>query len=459
MYITTNNCDGRSDCIKNCPTQAIRLIEDKAFSCITCGACFDACPNNAIFKNKYGGYVVDRTKCNTCGVCLFTCPVNSIHIEDEKIMGICSRCGVCEESCEINARVDGFEVVDERQLQLINSFADFNISSVDDKKTNKSKIKPFVERNAVTTKHEDCILCGRCEYYCPTNAIELNLDSEGKCTSCRVCSDVCPVDAITKGVIDNTKCTNCFNCLKACPNNAITIEDSNVFINLPNEDVDYKEKGSIVSCLNCGLCVDNIDGDSLIKENKKIKFNPTIYDSGDAKNSIESCPVGTLKEGSCFEIGLEGYCVLCGKCVEVCDYFNAREFSNFKWDGEVSDDCISCGFCAERCPKDAITLKKGKIILNTDKCILCETCAISCPTNAIPTTTLRKINIVGGFSYIDPRICIKCNLCSDICPEDAISQENNELVINEEKCIYCGACYNICPARAILFDRKLEISK
>ncbi|WP_231624088.1 4Fe-4S binding protein [Methanobrevibacter arboriphilus] len=56
MFLSTNKCEGIGECVKICPTEAIRLINGKAFSCITCGgACFEACPNQAIFKNRYGG--------------------------------------------------------------------------------------------------------------------------------------------------------------------------------------------------------------------------------------------------------------------------------------------------------------------------------------------------------------------------------------------------------------------
>ena len=121
MFISTNKCEGLGECIKKCPTEAIRLIDGKAFSCITCGACADACPNKAIKKNKYGGYMVDRAKCNACGVCEMTCPVNSIKIEDDMVKGICARCGICADTCPIDARLDAFDVIEERQLQFLQS--------------------------------------------------------------------------------------------------------------------------------------------------------------------------------------------------------------------------------------------------------------------------------------------------------------------------------------------------
>ena len=119
MFLTTNTCEGKRDCIKKCPTKAIKFINGKAFSCLTCGICQKNCPNDAIFRNIYGGYVVDRAKCNGCGMCMYNCPTNNITIEDGIVYGICSRCGVCSEVC--SNRIDGYEVEKDRQITLIKS--------------------------------------------------------------------------------------------------------------------------------------------------------------------------------------------------------------------------------------------------------------------------------------------------------------------------------------------------
>jgi ferredoxin len=34
MFLSTNTCDGKRDCIKQCPTKAIKFINGKAFSCL-----------------------------------------------------------------------------------------------------------------------------------------------------------------------------------------------------------------------------------------------------------------------------------------------------------------------------------------------------------------------------------------------------------------------------------------
>ena len=49
---------------------------------------------------------------------------------------------------------------------------------------------------------------------------------------------------------------------------------------------------------------------------------------------------------------------------------------------KISDDCISCGACAENCPTEAIHEAAGKYEIDADKCIDCGPCADACPVEA-----------------------------------------------------------------------------
>ena len=49
---------------------------------------------------------------------------------------------------------------------------------------------------------------------------------------------------------------------------------------------------------------------------------------------------------------------------------------------KISDDCISCGSCAENCPVGAISEGDGKYVINPDLCIECGACAEVCPVGA-----------------------------------------------------------------------------
>lgn len=45
--------------------------------------------------------------------------------------------------------------------------------------------------------------------------------------------------------------------------------------------------------------------------------------------------------------------------------------------------CIGCGACVGVCPKNALRLKGGAIVVDRSLCIKCGTCAKACPANAI----------------------------------------------------------------------------
>ena len=51
VVVDVEKCTGCGDCVENCPTESIKLENDKAVvddDCIECGVCIDECPNDAI---------------------------------------------------------------------------------------------------------------------------------------------------------------------------------------------------------------------------------------------------------------------------------------------------------------------------------------------------------------------------------------------------------------------------
>ena len=48
----------------------------------------------------------------------------------------------------------------------------------------------------------------------------------------------------------------------------------------------------------------------------------------------------------------------------------------------ISDDCTTCGACADSCPVDAIVEGEEKYKI-TDECIECGSCVDTCPIEAI----------------------------------------------------------------------------
>ena len=48
----------------------------------------------------------------------------------------------------------------------------------------------------------------------------------------------------------------------------------------------------------------------------------------------------------------------------------------------ISDECVSCGACAENCPVNAISEGEGKYVIDAGTCISCGACAETCPVGA-----------------------------------------------------------------------------
>lgn len=97
----------------------------------------------------------------------------------------------------------------------------------------------------------------------------------------------------------------------------------------------------------------------------------------------------------------------------------------------VTDRCMGCVAhpCREVCPKDAVSMKDGKSIIDQEKCIKCGKCKSVCPYDAIS-------------HQVRP--------CMAVCGVNAI--ENDDLgraKINEELCVSCGQCMVSCPFGAI----------
>lgn len=74
-----------------------------------------------------------------------------------------------------------------------------------------------------------------------------------------------------------------------------------------------------------------------------------------------------------YEAHIEGQCPA-GKCTEMITY-------------SITDDCIGCTKCAQKCPVDAIKFEPHKKhTINTELCIKCDACRPVCPVDCILIT-------------------------------------------------------------------------
>ena len=49
----------------------------------------------------------------------------------------------------------------------------------------------------------------------------------------------------------------------------------------------------------------------------------------------------------------------------------------------ISDECVSCGACADGCPGEAISEGDGKYVIDPEACLDCGACEATCPNGAI----------------------------------------------------------------------------
>ncbi len=50
---------------------------------------------------------------------------------------------------------------------------------------------------------------------------------------------------------------------------------------------------------------------------------------------------------------------------------------------KITEDCVSCGTCADECPVEAISEGDDRYVIDAEKCTDCGSCAEVCPTEAI----------------------------------------------------------------------------
>ncbi|MCH5249433.1 MAG: 4Fe-4S dicluster domain-containing protein [Lachnospiraceae bacterium] len=98
---------------------------------------------------------------------------------------------------------------------------------------------------------------------------------------------------------------------------------------------------------------------------------------------------------------------------------------------QITDKCMGCVAhpCREVCPKDAVSMKNGKSVIDQEKCIKCGKCKDYCPYDAIS-------------HQVRP--------CAGVCGVDAIqNDEKGRAVIDSDLCVACGQCMVNCPFGAI----------
>ncbi len=115
------NCSGCCTCMLACALEnhgkvnlglAVLRIEGRfpapgdyrIHLCDQCGACAEACPEEAIREDENGVPRIDEDICTSCLLCVDACPYGVIVVNKGTSMPIkCTMCGACVEVCPRDA--------------------------------------------------------------------------------------------------------------------------------------------------------------------------------------------------------------------------------------------------------------------------------------------------------------------------------------------------------------------
>ncbi|MDL2270803.1 4Fe-4S binding protein [Methanobrevibacter sp. OttesenSCG-928-I08] len=191
-------------CIKQCPVDAIDVVDDKVqvdpLKCISCEQCLDVCPVNGAMKGLYIDNLEDQKK-------LILLVVNTlekfIEKEDDKLRNLPKDSLVNLEFPLSNIWDKAMEIIPDEKIALdiiINTISRLKIRTID-------------------WNSDECKKCQLCIGECPTGAISFDKQK----------------DTIVR---DSNKCLRCSICYQTCPFGVIKYFISKFSINL-NEDDEY----------------------------------------------------------------------------------------------------------------------------------------------------------------------------------------------------------------------------
>ena len=135
---------------------------------------------------------------------------------------------------------------------------------------------------------------------------------------------------------------------------------------------------------------------------------------------------------------------------------------------ECKSGCVGIGSCVKACPKGALKLENGGIIVDKEKCDGCGECAKAtvCPQHLIRMIPRSATNFIPcSSSEEDEHVvrstcgygCIACGECERACPVGAVTIQNNHAIIDYSKCVGCSACALKCKKK-IIIDTLHDIS-
>lgn len=119
--------------------------------------------------------------------------------------------------------------------------------------------------------------------------------------------------------------------------------------------------------------------------------------------------------------------------------------------------CVGLGTCERACPFNAIHMKDGVAVVDSEKCTACKKCVAACPQHIIDIVPEKdKTHVNCASKAKGPEVtkvctvgCIGCKMCEKVCKFDAIHVVDNIAIIDYTKCKNCKMCAKACPRGTI----------
>lgn len=365
---------GRIYCNTLCPVGAVlSLIGQKPLyrialsqeMCVCCGMCEAACKGGAIDSKRKS---VLAENCVMCFNCIPACKRGGVRLEK-------------------HPKIASFSLSRRHFIGAAGGVvAGAGVAVIARKLENALPPKPSREpamppgAGSAERFHLKCVGCGICIRECEGRVLAPSIGqyglagfmqpvldySRGSCVyDCNRCSNICPAGALLPltlevkqttriGIasVNAKKCVGCGICAEKCPAYAIEI------VSGPDG------RKAVVSedhCIGCGACqhvcplpdAPAIGVSGVAEQIRVKKAEPrnevNQNEAGEEQPSQEDTPSAPAKK------------------VAVVN----------------TNECFSCGLCAEECPLSAITMVDGLPNVNAAACVGCGLCAENCPAEAI----------------------------------------------------------------------------